>query len=64
MPTAPATREELFQVIAAAIGWDITSNDVAAVTEEIEDLGVRFVPAAVLDKAVPPLDNPYAPGRP
>lgn len=41
----PTTRLELFQVIARAIGWGTTVDDVEGFAEKIEALGVRFVPS-------------------
>jgi hypothetical protein len=56
-----ATREELFQAVADTIGWG-SSDDIVSMAEEIEALGVRFVPSSLLTPEQAKA-NPYAPGK-
>ncbi len=56
----PKTREALFVVIANAIGWGATPDDVEGVAEELEAQGVSFVPTALIPAGAV---NPYAPEK-
>lgn len=58
MPQAPKDRVALMQVVANAIGWGATAEDVEAVAERLEALGVEFIPSALIPKEVV---NPYGP---
>lgn len=46
VPVMPKTRAELFEMIASAIGWGATADDVETFAEQMEAAGVCFAPRA------------------
>lgn len=50
--SAPKTRQDLEEAIAAGIGWGATADDIKPFVAKLEARGVRFITATATDAMV------------